>query len=188
MQQNDHQDRDLDVLQAEAARRRTELEQSLGRLTDCLSPASAAAAVRDAGHETAAQALDAVRKNPSVLAWLGGGAAALLLAGRSARAGHDGDPADAAARRGLGLGNGSADASAGAAGPLSGGQAGSLALGAAALGAGALAAALLPRTRQEDELLGPVGTKLSDTVRSFAQQAMPQGTSPDGRRNGSSGR
>ena len=43
------------------------------------------------------------------------------------------------------------------------------------LALGALAAAVLPRTRKEEELLGPVGAKINDRARTAAQSAMEAG-------------
>lgn len=43
------------------------------------------------------------------------------------------------------------------------------------LALGALAAAVLPRTRKEEELLGPVGAKINDRARNAAQSAMEAG-------------
>lgn len=43
------------------------------------------------------------------------------------------------------------------------------------LALGALAAAVLPRTRKEEELLGPVGSKINDRARTAAQSAMEAG-------------
>ena len=45
------------------------------------------------------------------------------------------------------------------------------------LALGALAAAVLPRTRKEDELLGDLGGKINDTARSAAQAAKDAGRS-----------
>lgn len=45
------------------------------------------------------------------------------------------------------------------------------------LALGALAAAVLPRTRKEDELLGSVGGKINDKARTAAQAAMEAGQS-----------
>ena len=43
------------------------------------------------------------------------------------------------------------------------------------LALGALAAAVLPRTRKEEELLGPVSAKINDRARTAAQSAMEAG-------------
>lgn len=43
------------------------------------------------------------------------------------------------------------------------------------LALGALAAAVLPRTRKEDELLGDIGGKINDTARNAAQAAKETG-------------
>ena len=45
------------------------------------------------------------------------------------------------------------------------------------LALGALAAAMLPRTRKEDELLGSIGGKINDTARNAAQAAKDVGQS-----------
>lgn len=162
-------DRHLDSLQAECARRRVALEQSLHHLVGSLTPAQATAALRETGQDAAAQALDLARKNPAALACIGTGAAMLLLngLGKTGMAAPTPTPAGAAPPA-------AAPAAAAPAAPPRSGR--YLALGAAALGAGALVAALLPRTRQEDA----AASALSGALKSILQDvtAPPDAAAP----------
>ncbi|MBY6135347.1 hypothetical protein KUV61_05880 [Nocardioides marinus] len=143
---NDDTKMQLEALEAEAARNRVALEQSISRLTQSLSPAQAAAAVKEAGHEAAGQALDLVQRNAGDLAWVGTGAAMLLSAANRKSTPPSGKRRARAPSR----------------------AARYVALGGAAFGLGALAAALMPRTRQEEQLVSSLSDAVTETARTVA--------------------